>query len=77
MAETVKGKSRERFLILFGLIEQDQGLAPALQTQSSERAERDSWSCFGMVSRNREWCLLGRDKPEQEQGEVPNPVWIE
>ena len=39
MAETVQGKSRERFLVLFGLIKQDQELAPALQRQSKEGAE--------------------------------------
>ena len=68
--------TKERFLVLFGLIEQDQELAPALQRQAREGAERDSWSCLGMVSRNREWGLLGRDKPEQEQREVPGPVRI-
>ena len=30
-----------------------------------------------MVSRDREWGLLGRDKPKQEQREVLSPVWIE
>ena len=47
MAETGQGKSIERFLVLFGLIEQDQELAPALQRQSKEGAERDSWTCLG------------------------------
>ena len=41
-AETVQNKSRDRFSVLFGLIEQDQELAPAMQTQSKEKAERDS-----------------------------------
>ena len=35
-AETVQGK---RFLVLFGLIKQDQEVAPALQRQSREGAE--------------------------------------
>ena len=52
-------------------------MAHDLQRQSLEGAERDSWSCLGMVSRNREWGLLCRDKPEQEQREDPSPVWIE
>ena len=55
----------------------DREEAPAWQRQYGQGAERDSWSCLGMVSRNREWGLLGRDKPEQEQREVPGPVWIE
>ena len=45
----------------------DREEAPAWQRQSGQGAERDSWSCLGMVSRNREWGLLGRDKSEQEQ----------
>ena len=52
-------------------------MAPALQRLSKEGAKQDSGSCLEMVSRNREWGLLGRDKPEQEQREVPSPVWIE
>ena len=76
-AETNQSKIRERFPVLFGLIEQDQELSPALQRQYGQGAEIDSWSCFGMFSRNREWGLLGREKPEQEQREVPGPVWIE
>ena len=47
MTETVQGKSRERFLVLFELIEQDQELAAALQRESREEADRDSWSCLG------------------------------
>ena len=47
MSETVQCNSREKFLVLFGLIEQDQELAPALQRQSKEGAERDSYSCLG------------------------------
>ena len=43
----------ERFLLLFGLIEHDQELAPALQRQSREGAERDFWSFWGMVCRKR------------------------
>ena len=31
---------------------------------------------LGMVSRNREWGLLGRNKLEQGQRDVPSPVWI-
>ena len=50
MAETVQGKSRERFLVLFGLIEQDHEQAPELQRQSREGAERDTWSCLGTDS---------------------------
>ena len=45
--------------------------ALAWQRHYGQGAERESWSCLGMVSRNREWGLLGRDKPEQEQIEVP------
>ena len=37
LAETVQGKSRQRFPVLFGLIEQDQERAPALQRQSREK----------------------------------------
>ena len=55
----------------------DREEAPAWQRQYWQGAERDSWSCSGMVSRNREWGLLGSDKPEQEQREVVSPVWIE
>ena len=51
--------------------------APAWQRQYGQGAERDSWSGLGMVSRSREWGLLGRDKSEQEQRGVPGPVWIE
>ena len=51
--------------------------APVWQRQYGQGAERDPWSCLGIVSRNREWDLLGRDKPEQEQREVPVPVRIE
>ena len=59
------------------MIERDQELAAALQRQSREGAERDSWSFLGMISRNKEWGLLGRDKPDQEHREVPGPVWME
>ena len=52
-AEAVQSKIRDRFLVLFGLIEQDQELAPALQRQSKEKAEGDSRYCLGMVSSNR------------------------
>ena len=51
--------------------------ALAWQRQYGQGAGRESWSCLGMVSRNREWDLLSRDKPEQEQREVPGPVWID
>ena len=37
--ETVQGKSRQRYLVLFGLIKQDQEVAPALQRQSREGAQ--------------------------------------
>ena len=40
-------------------------------------AEKDSWSCLGMGCRNRKWGLMSRDKPEQEQRDVPGPVLIE
>ena len=50
---TVQSRSRDRFRVLFGLIEQDPELGPALQRQSREGTERDSWFCLGMVSRNR------------------------
>ena len=42
LAETVQSKSRDRFSVMFGLIEQVQELAPAMQRQSKEKAERDS-----------------------------------
>ena len=45
-AETVQSKSRDRFQFLFGLIEQDQELALALQRHSKEGSERALWSCF-------------------------------
>ena len=51
--------------------------ALAWQGQYGKGAERDSWSCLGMVSRNRELVMLGRDKPEQDQREIPGPVWID
>ena len=54
----------------------DQEEAPAWQRQYGQGAERDSWSGLGMVSRNREWDLLGRNKLEQGQRDVPSPVWI-
>ena len=46
--ETVQSKSKDRlpFPVLFGLIEQDQELAPDLKIQSREGAELDSWSLF-------------------------------
>ena len=59
------------------IVPTDQEAAPAWQRQSGQGTEIDSWSCFGMVSRNREWGLLGRDKSEQEQREVPGPVCID
>ena len=46
---------KQRELVLFGLIEQDQELAPGLQKQSREGAERDSWSYLGTDS----WSCLG------------------
>ena len=76
-AETNQSKSRERFLVLVGLIKQDQELYPALQRHPREGVERYYWSCLGMVSRNMKWSMLGRDKPEQEQREVPSPVWLD
>ena len=54
----------------------DREEAPALQRQYGQGSERDSLSGLGMASMNRELGLLGRDKPEQEQREVPGPVWI-
>ena len=36
--------------VLFGLIEQEQELTPALQRQSREGAERDSWSGLEIFS---------------------------
>ena len=59
------------------IVPTDREEAPAWQRQNGQGAERDFWSCLGMVSRNKEWGLLGRDKPEQEQREDPGPVWIE
>ena len=48
----------------------DREEATAWQRQYGQGSERDSLSCLGMVSMNREWGLLGRDKPEQEQRKV-------
>ena len=57
LAETDQGKSRERFPVLLGLIEQDQELALALQRQSRAGAERYSWSFFGTDS----WSCVEKD----------------
>ena len=42
---------------MFGLLYQDQEVAPALQRHSRERAERGSWSCLGTDS----WACLGTE----------------
>ena len=52
----------------------DREEATAWQRQYGQEAEKDSYSCLGMVSRNREWGLLGRDKPKNEQREVLGPL---
>ena len=49
----------------------DREEASAWQRQYGQGEERDSWSYLGVVSRKREWGLLGRDKPEQKQRQVP------
>ena len=55
----------------------DREEAPAWQRQPGQGAARDSWSCLGIVNMDREWGLLGRDKPEQEPGEVLGPIGID
>ena len=52
----------------------DREEAAAWQTQYGQGSERDSCSCLGMVSWNRKWGMLGKDKPKPEQSEVPGPV---
>ena len=61
------------------IVPTDREEAPAWQRQYMYRqgAERYSLSCLGMVRRNWEWGLIGKDIPEQEQREVPGPVWID
>ena len=54
-----------------------QEVAPALQRQAREGAERDSWCCLEMVSRNMKWVPLGIDSLEKEQREILGPVWID
>ena len=49
----------------------DQGVRPAGQRQSKERAERDSWSCLDLLSRTRKWSLSCRNSPERGQQEGP------
>ena len=55
----------------------DRKESPAWQRQYRQGTERDSLSGLRLASRNRVWGLLGRDKPEEEQREVPGPVLIE
>ena len=40
-------------MVLFGFIEQNQQLAPALQRKSREYAEVAFWSCLGMINESR------------------------
>ena len=54
----------------------DREEATAWQRQYGQETEKDSWSCLGMVSRNRDWGLLGRDKPEKEHGDVLGPLGL-
>ena len=50
---------------------------PGRDSMYRQGAEIYSLSCLGMLRRNWEWGLIGKDIPEQEQREVPGPVWID
>ena len=53
------------------IVPTDREEAPAWQRQYGQGAERDSWSCLRMASRNREWGLLAETNQSKSRERFP------